>query len=139
MAKPPTSTRFLLDGYPDAPEWFATFLVDLNTSWNQVVGALSSNLTRGENVTGKVYENLSVVVPGVYTPDTAPFPILLPMPATGIPKAIWVGKVTVVTGSIPTAANQIFWEVAGDGRKIRVRYITGLAINSSYKLNLVAE
>jgi len=137
--KPPTTTRFTLDGYPDAPEWFAQFLTDFNTSWNQVVGGLSSNLVRGDNVVGKLYENVTVVIPAAYAVDANPFPLLLPVPSTGIPKAIWVGKVRVDTGTVPTSAVTVFWDVAGDGKHLRVRYITGLAVSSAYKLTLVAE
>jgi len=143
MAKLPGNSRFDAGDYPDAPEFLGQFFDELNPSYSQLVGALDGQLTRGDNLQGYTYtgkERFRVATGASLALDAAPFPLYVPIRQNTLPKILAVGKVdTQGATTLPTSAVQCMWEVASDGKRLKVRYVTGLAINSTYLLTLWTE
>lgn len=140
MSQPPAITRFSLEDYPDAPEWFGNFLESLNISFPQVANGLGE-LTRGDNLIGFTYVGVRVQTYAALAADAKPFPIFLPIRQATVPRVLLVGKVELLTqgGTLPTTAVQPLWDVDADGKRLRIRWLSGLAVNQTYQLNFVSE
>lgn len=140
MSLPPSTTRFSVESYEGAPEWFAKFIADLNTPLVQLADALGGNLERGTNTRGQIFANLRLAIGATLAADTNPFPLYLKLRNNLKPSALWTGRIVVPLGAGPIlSAVQPYWEPTSDGQRIKVRYVTGLTANSIYQITFVAE
>jgi len=140
MSAPPSQSQFSADAYEDAPDWFQQFLADFNTSWGQVVDGIDGGLERGANIKGQAWNDVVVTAASAPAPDTAPFPLYLKLRDGFVPKHLVISKVTVASGAaLPTTAIQPYWERVADGKRIKIRNLTGLTASAVYKFSFLAE
>lgn len=139
MSQPPSLTRFNIENYEGAPEWFALFIADLNTPLGQLADAVGGDLVRGDNVRGQKWSKVRVSTGASVTADASPFPIFLKLDTGFVPEVLLLGKISLpANATLPTDAIQPYWETTNDGR-IKIRYLSGLAASTVYTFNFIAE
>jgi len=127
MALPPKSRRISTDDYPEAPEWFQSFVGVLSPFMTYV----ADSLTKPPG--GPVYKTVSIV-----TSDSpaAAFPIRLSNPLPRDPVSVQVAKVVNQTpGDLPAGLGIAQWQQTAPGVVYLVN-LWGLSPNCSYDVTL---
>lgn len=134
MAQPPRFKSFSRENFPDAPEWFAQFLLPLNEVTSGLVNAISKRLTRKENFLAA--EKVGLVFT---TRETAAdtFPLRLKSELPSRPTHLWVTRLDVVEGEPISTPFSLTWRMAASG-EIEVTF-QGLAASTKYRATLAYE
>lgn len=133
MATPPTIRQITREALGEAPGWVDRLLQPLNTFLQQVVDAMSQNLTPGQNM-AQAWVSLS------FTEGTTPPPQQLLGLKGRPPKGVSVEGISLASGTI-TCAPFVDWTVtAVDGKPgLQVRTVYGVSAGAQGILTLLVK
>lgn len=138
MALAPKMRTVPAEVYEEAPEWFGRFIGKLNEFLRDVNTALDRGITRSENMQGALV-TVRVETDASVADNVKPFPLFLPVSFPNAVQSVKVVAAKVLSSDIPFATAPFpTWDRAGDGR-VRIRFMTGLAANSSYSFTFELE
>lgn len=134
MAAPPRFKAFSREDFPDAPEWFTTFLLPLNETVGGLVNALSRRLTRSENLlaagkTGIEFSTQATV------DNTWPLRLKNELPIR--PSHLWATRLERADGGHISTPWSLTWRLAQSG-EVEIR-MQGLTASTKYRLSIAYE
>jgi hypothetical protein len=105
------------------------FATDIQLRLEALEASLSSVL---------LLEDVQITTGAAVAVNTAPFPMVISV-KNFTPAAVLVGRVENLSGpaTIATSAHAVQWRMSSDNT-IELQLVTGLAVNSKYRLTLVA-
>ena len=141
MAPPFSKSSLVLEDCEGAPDWFVEGPLPILGAFMSECDSALATLERGPNLMGRITTNVRLAYTGSPSPDADPFPLYLSTEGMARPpQAVWIGKVSRRSGTVQPVALQPIWELASDGKRVKVRYITGLAITDEvYTLTFLME
>lgn len=136
MAVPPKLRRFAAESFEGAEEWFLDgFLPSFNDFATTVTNALDGGLSFPENISAYVEKNVRVVTPAAVADA---FPLILANRLGRSPSSVVIAQYSTESGTAPTSAVGVRWDVTGDGR-LRILALPGLQASSEYRVSLKVE
>lgn len=133
MSAPPSLKQIDTSQMDDAPEWFReSFLSQLNPFLRTVVALFTGSLSVSDNILAEE-RDVSFTTGASVAIDSAPFPLVIVPRRVKRPFNVIVTN-SAVDGVAPIAAAQPVWGMSENGVKLRL--ITGLDVNTTYKMRL---
>ncbi len=135
MASPPRFKAFSLESFPDAPDWFRSFLTPLNETLTSITNALSGRLSK-ENFVRQV-KTLTIRTAAVVS-DT--WPIYYQNELVQKPYDVHVGHVRSDPPTVSISeAPAVLWDYTEDNR-IKIKDIPCLdTANTLYYVTLISD
>lgn len=136
MAKPPEFRRVLREDIPDAPNWVDPIITNYNLFLEQSYSLFNSNLTVGDNVTGRIYQTTFTTPSDYATGGFNSFQFAWSFFKN--PEVVVVGKIEKVAGGIITDPVTVTSWSQPSANSVKISYISGLAASTKYNIRLLA-
>ena len=140
MATPPKLKSLRPEDYDfngEASEWGPKLLQVLTQFCGDVTSALSGQLTTPENIKAEE-RDIDFNTGAAVAIDSSPFPLIISPQLVKFPKTVTVTNPCRSGGTVPLAAAQPVFRLTSDGG-VELRLVTGLDVNSSYKMRFKLE
>lgn len=136
MAKAPKVTSFSAEHYPDAPEWFGTFLRQLNSFVGDTAAVMAGGISLKGNLDAQLVE--IVIDVGANLDDAFEDPKRVALKTKSRPQAVLVVSAENLDNAEQKYTDGLFatWTDLGTGQ-ISIKYIAGLPTSARHRVTLL--
>lgn len=123
------SRRFTAESFPEAPEWFLTFLSGINQNLQELQSINTNGITISENLNQEIIETN-------FKNESVSFPLNLKTKFNTVPKGLHVIYcLNTDDSTMPSDTPWIAWEYAN--QNLKITSISNLTSAKFYKIRLL--